>query len=145
MQTLNPGSNLQVPIVSGPEVITCDNDEFEKTHNDADRKGLVLSVPFYNLEGQFKGSISAIVRTNVFHALLDQPDYALINKEHGYIARAKADENKPLIPISENSSRILLSFSLKSCLSRRQTPRLNGRYGWVTPTSGSRKVPKRVH
>ncbi len=99
--TLAAGSNLQVPMISGPEVITCDDDEFDKTHNDADRKGLVLSVPFYNLEGQFKGSISAIVRTNVFHALLSQPDYALIDKEHGYIARAEADKNSPVNPYLE--------------------------------------------
>lgn len=40
-------SGLNVPAISGPEVITCDNSKFNpQKPEDKDRSGLVLSVPF---------------------------------------------------------------------------------------------------
>ena len=38
--TLAAGSNLQVPMISGPEVITCDNDEFDRPTTTPIEKGL---------------------------------------------------------------------------------------------------------
>jgi methyl-accepting chemotaxis protein len=83
--------DLAVPMVSGREVITCDNTEFVSSRNDADRKGLIFSVPFYGLDGALKGSISVIIRTNVLRALLPVSDAAIVNMQHGYfVAPAKA-------------------------------------------------------
>jgi len=36
---------MNLPFISGGEVITCDNTDYDNTLNDADRKGIVVSVP----------------------------------------------------------------------------------------------------
>jgi signal transduction histidine kinase/CheY-like chemotaxis protein len=77
---------LNVPMISGAEVITCDNTEFNRSKNDADRKGLMFSVPFFGEDGRLKGTITAIVRTNAFRKLLPGHDAALVNTLHGYVA-----------------------------------------------------------
>ncbi len=56
---------LKVPMLTSKEVITCDNTIFNKTLVDADRQGIILSVPFYGDDQSFRGMISAIVRTDV--------------------------------------------------------------------------------
>ncbi len=76
---------LEVPMVSGPEVITCDNAEFSKEDlakkNDNGRKGIVFTVPKYSPSGKLNGAISAVLRTNVIKALIPEKSYGLINKE----------------------------------------------------------------
>jgi len=66
-------------MISGREVITCDNSEFEKTRNDDDRRGVIFSVPFYGEDGRFRGTISAIVRSNVLRRFLPAEDISLLN------------------------------------------------------------------
>lgn len=83
-------TGLSFPIISGHDVLTCDNGDFEKTHNDADRTGIILSVPFYDPSGRLKGSISAIIRNNVLTALLPNADYALFNQAYGVKLRPAA-------------------------------------------------------
>ena len=80
---------LNVPIISGEEVITCDNAEYDKTRVDADRKGILLSVPFFDEQGKFKGTISAVVRSNAIKNLMPEGSYALINKDYGYAVLSK--------------------------------------------------------
>ncbi len=70
---------LSPPFLSGAEVITCDNTEYDRTRRDADRKGLVFSVPFYGPDGALKGTVSAIIRTNVLKKLLPPKDHALMH------------------------------------------------------------------
>jgi len=77
---------MELPFISGGEVITCDNTDYDNTLNDADRKGLVLSVPFYGPDGKLKGTVTAVIRTNKLRAMLPQRDYALINTDYGYEA-----------------------------------------------------------
>jgi methyl-accepting chemotaxis protein len=77
---------LDVPIISGGEVITCDNTEYDTTLVDADRKGIVLSVPFYDPDGKLKGTITTVMRTNNLKAMLPKTDYALVNADYGYLA-----------------------------------------------------------
>jgi PAS domain S-box-containing protein len=79
---------MDVPFISGREVITCDNTEYNKTKNDADRKGLLFSVPFFDVYGNFKGTVSAIVRTNAIRRLLTSADYAIVNTADDYVAGA---------------------------------------------------------
>ena len=77
-------SGLKVPLVSGHEVITCDNTEFDSSHNDADRKGIVLSVPYYSADGKLSGVVAAIARTNVMRSFLPAADAALTSAAYDY-------------------------------------------------------------
>jgi len=77
---------IDLPFISGGEVITCDNTEFDNSLNDADRKGIILSVPFYGPNGKLKGTVSGIIRTNKLKAMLPGRDYALVNADYGYEA-----------------------------------------------------------
>ncbi len=88
-------NDLNLPLVTGPEIITCDNTEYDFTLNDEDRKGIIISVPFYSPEGKLKGTISVIVRTNAIRRLLPDRDYALLNRFHRYaIMTGKAGQER---------------------------------------------------
>ena len=83
---------LKVPFFNGPDVITCDNSVFDTTKADADRAGVIFSVPFYGQDGLLKGTISAIMRTEALRAVLPQRNYALVNTSNDYIAKSKQSE-----------------------------------------------------
>ena len=71
------------PMVSSAEVITSDNTVFNQTGQDADRMGIMLSVPFYNKDGELHGVVSTTIRTDALAGYLPRSDYALINSAHG--------------------------------------------------------------
>lgn len=85
----------EVPFVSGPVVTTCDNTVFSKTHQEADRKGLVFSVPFYDTGGQIKGAVSAIMLKQAIEKILPNKHYALVNKKHDVIIMPDAADQNP--------------------------------------------------
>jgi len=70
---------LNVPVISGRVVMTCDNSDFNKSLKEFDRDGVIFSVPFYSKEGVFKGVVSAIVREKVLQGYLPEKDAALTN------------------------------------------------------------------
>ncbi len=70
---------LNIPIVSGSTVVTCDNSDFNRTLVNYDRQGLVFSVPFFKPDGTFGGVVSAIVRLRVLEKYLPVADAALVN------------------------------------------------------------------
>jgi methyl-accepting chemotaxis protein len=74
---------LNLPMISGPAVVTCDNTVYNITLKDADRTGMIFSVPFFGPDGAFKGTISAIVRLQAIRAVLPAQDYALVNPDYG--------------------------------------------------------------
>ena len=75
---------LNVPLISGPEVITCDNSRYSVEHpNDLDRTGLVLSVPYYDENGNLKGLVSGIILSSVLSDLLPDDTFVLVNKSSG--------------------------------------------------------------
>jgi signal transduction histidine kinase len=76
---------LDLPIVSGPEVITCDNNTYIHTGHDKDRSGVMFSVPFFDGAGMLKGTVTAIILTNALQKMLPERDFALINPGYGYI------------------------------------------------------------
>jgi methyl-accepting chemotaxis protein len=80
---------LNVPMISGPQVITCDNSQFQATRDDKDRTGVVLSVPFYGPNDKLKGTISAIILNNAISDMLPGADYALINPGYHYQVTSK--------------------------------------------------------
>ena len=64
--TIEKIAGFNFPAITGREVITCDNSHFSPAApNDADRSGIVYSLPFYDMEGHLKGQISAIFLTHV--------------------------------------------------------------------------------
>ena len=82
---------LNPPFISGTEVITCDNTEYAKTKNDADRLGIIFSVPFYGDDGALRGTISAIIRSNVIKSMMPDAEHALINMANKYVVMSKDD------------------------------------------------------
>lgn len=74
---------LNFPAISGPPVITCDNSEFTKKDLDAGnnkpRTGLVYTLPFYDMSGDFAGGVSGVVRINVLERLIPEGSYAILN------------------------------------------------------------------
>ena len=82
-------SKLEVPTISGPEILTCDNTKYQWTRDDADRKGVMISVPFYGDDGLFKGTITATIRTDALKALIPDHDFSLANTAHGYVAPSR--------------------------------------------------------
>ena len=86
------GGGMGAPMISGDQVITCDNTDFVKTGNDADRTGLMFSVPFYGTDGKFKGAITAIILNNALRKLLPGDNYALSNPLRGYTNLAAPSE-----------------------------------------------------
>jgi len=87
-------SGLNVPMISGAEVVTRDNTHFAISGDDADRSGLVFSVPFYGADGALKGSVSATILSNVIRGLLPPKNYTLLNVKYGYFSRTEEDRDK---------------------------------------------------
>jgi len=81
-----PDDGMRLPFIGGEEVITCDNTDYEASRADADRSGLVLSVPFFAPDGQLKGTITGVIRTNPIRAMLPEQHYAVVNIQYGYVA-----------------------------------------------------------
>ena len=76
---------LDVPAITGQEVITCDNSRYSLSRrNEADRSGIIYSTAFYGDDGKLKGSISAIILTYALRDLLPTMHYAIINKATNY-------------------------------------------------------------
>lgn len=76
---------INLPMISGPQIITCDNTEYNSTKNDADRMGIMFSVPFFDTNGTIKGAITAIVRNNELRKLIPPHYYSLVNTKYDYV------------------------------------------------------------
>ena len=61
-----------IPAFLSPVMRTCDNTQYQSSSRGKvdDALGFLYSVPFYTEKGEFRGVISAILRTNVLEALL---------------------------------------------------------------------------
>ncbi len=71
---------LEYPALTGPPVVTCDNSQFDPSApDDADRSGIILSVPIFNADGVLKGCVSAILLTHTLSGLLPSGDYAILS------------------------------------------------------------------
>lgn len=83
---------LDYPAITGPQVVTCDNSRYDpKNPNDADRSGLVYSVPFYGPDGLLKGCISGVILTSVLAELTPGANYAVVNPEANFVSIAKGN------------------------------------------------------
>ena len=86
--TIDSIHGMDVPMVASPELITCDNTYFDKTHADNDRSGIIQLVPFFGPDGKLKGGVAAIMLSNAYRALLPGKDYALVNTDQGFATRS---------------------------------------------------------
>ena len=83
-------SSLSYPGIAGRDVITCDNTRYSPSNpNDADRTGLVYSVPFFSPEGTLKGIVSAVILNAVVQEMLPLRGYALSNDHYHYRAASR--------------------------------------------------------
>lgn len=92
--SLQSFSSGAVPFVTGPEVSTCDNTDYARTRQEKDRRGVILSIPFYDMSGVFKGTISAIIRTNVVKTFLADSNSALVDTANGYVVIPAGDDGQ---------------------------------------------------
>jgi hypothetical protein len=60
-ESIDASSANNIAFDSSPQVITCDNDVYNKTRVDEDRTGVMFSVPFYSESNHFRGTITAII------------------------------------------------------------------------------------
>jgi methyl-accepting chemotaxis protein len=88
----NSENPLAVPFFTSPSIITCDNTDYTETKIDADRMGVIFSVPFYGMDGKLKGTVSAIIRNAALRKLLPATDYALVNPFNGYVNLASKSD-----------------------------------------------------
>ena len=79
-----------VPLISGPEVVTFDKHPSKKTNNGKDRAGIIFSAPFYDADGKIKGLVSATVLTSSLRDLLSADHFALINPGNSYVNLGKS-------------------------------------------------------
>jgi diguanylate cyclase (GGDEF)-like protein len=125
---------LQAPFISGEELITCDNTVFENTGHDADRKGVVFSVPFYALNGKIAGMVSAIIRSDALRELVANIDYRLVSPNGEFSTQPAFDSTEagetwsPTLLASESNRQFLNSFDFYSRDSRSQWT-MQQRYG----------------
>lgn len=72
----------KLPMISSKSVLTCDRTHSNITGVEEDRKGIIFSVPFYDMNGRLKGTVSAIILNNALRALLNSTNYALISPRY---------------------------------------------------------------
>lgn len=83
---------LELPAISGPEVVTCDNSRFSPDRpNDADRSGLVYSVPFFGPDGALKGQISGVLLSHALRDMIPGGDLALVRPESAQLVHSHDD------------------------------------------------------
>lgn len=82
---------LNVPMIGGEEIITCDNSKFDETGDDADRRGLIPAVPFFGADGRLRGGVAAIMRTARYCGMLPTGDFALVNSAVKFLAMTAQD------------------------------------------------------
>jgi len=78
---------MDFPMISGPEIITCDNTKYVKTMLDPDRSGILFSVPFFGPDQKLKGSVTAIILSNAIRKWLPEQNFALVNTGYRYVSR----------------------------------------------------------
>lgn len=70
----------EIPLAVSPAMRTCDNSQFHSLAQGDPRnaRGLSVAVPFYDPQGAFKGMIVAVVRLNVFEAMLTDLPFVVV-------------------------------------------------------------------
>lgn len=78
--------DLDVPMLTGPKVITCDNSRMDRGHLDDERRtGIVMSVPVFGPDDRLAGLVSGIVLQDAVADLLDDGGYAVADLTHDQV------------------------------------------------------------
>ncbi len=113
---INSINKINPPIIISEELITCDNSYYLSSKNDADRSGIIFSIPFYGPDGLLKGAISAIALTNNLRKSLESDEYALFNHETNYFlskANGLAKDNAQKILANYNFNELIYNNKFK--------------------------------
>lgn len=86
-------SALDIPFISGSEIITSDNGVFTKSGKESDRYGIVFSVPYYDAKGQIKGLVSTVMLTANLRNSIPRADTTLLNVATKYNVSTAAMQN----------------------------------------------------
>ncbi len=123
--TLDSVDKLNLPFISTPEVITCDNSQFIDNKIDANRSGIVLSVPFYGADKKLKGTLTAVMLTNNIRNIIANPNYALTNAFYNYFVMQKdgqASQSRKFILTGNPDPNLLFSEVLSLNINNLQSP-----------------------
>ncbi len=115
----------QIPMVASPIVRTCDNTQYPSISQGDVRNagGILFSVPIYNIQNQFIGLVSVIVRSNVLEAALLDVPFILVTEED----RQQAAQEKWTMPAP--SSLLLSSVEYGVHIYDRRNAVLDSRFG----------------
>lgn len=105
--------DMEVPFIGSHAVLTCDNGDYEKTNNNEDRAGIVLSVPFFDENGKLKGTITAVLRNNIMRNMIPAKHFALVNNEYNYtiLSKEEGQQNSSLTWVEQKKPDPALIFS----------------------------------
>ena len=104
---------LNLPFIASSTVLTCDNADYDKTKADPDREGYMLSVPFFGDDGKLKGTVTAVLRTNVLRSMIPNANLALVNTAYGVTVlpagEGQAKASKDSVTTAKADSNLLYS------------------------------------
>jgi diguanylate cyclase (GGDEF)-like protein len=103
---------MDVPLIGSRSLITCDNTYFMHSGRDADRMGILLSVPFYGPDGAFKGLVAAIILDRALAAALPSKNAVLRNAAYGYVMPSDTSaiaESRPFFEAGKLDPQLLFS------------------------------------
>ncbi|WP_237154096.1 methyl-accepting chemotaxis protein [Oryzibacter oryziterrae] len=80
---------INVPMLSGPQVITCDNSRMTSATDDKGRSGMLFTVPTFDDNKKFNGVVAAIILDGALQDLLPNKDFALVNAGYHYVASSR--------------------------------------------------------
>lgn len=111
--TVQSVDGLNLPFIASPAVLTCDNADYDKSKSDPDREGYMLSVPFFGDDGKLKGTVTAVLRTNILRSMIPNGDMALVNTAYGISIRpageGQAQASKESVKLAKADSNLLYS------------------------------------
>ena len=111
--TVQSVDGLNLPFVGSSAVLTCDNADYEKSKSDPDREGYMLSVPFYGEDGKLKGTVTAVLRTNILRSMLPNANLAMVNTAYGVTilpaGEGQAKASKDSVSTAKADSNLLYS------------------------------------
>jgi len=130
-----------IPAFVSPMMRTCDNAQYLsiKSGDVTATHGLLYSLPFYNSAGDFRGVVSAIVRSNVFEALLMNVPYVPVTEED------RANQTKAGWKLPEPAPFVLSSPNYGIQIQDRRYAQLPALLQSGVPGRNSFQVPLSVH
>lgn len=84
---------LAVPMISGREIPVWSSASEGIDQKDADKSGLIFSVPYYDENGNIAGSVSAVISSRVIDSVAGNQNYTLVSPLAEFISAPLARDN----------------------------------------------------